>query len=60
MASSPVYRARRMYRQRDRAATLEDVRAEVLTPDRLNANVFGGFAVHLPVRSRRQCLLEHR
>jgi predicted permease len=27
-----------------RAATLEDVRAEVLTPDRLNALVFGGFA----------------
>ena len=29
----------------ERAATLEDVRAEVLTPDRLNALVFGGFAV---------------
>ena len=28
----------------ERAATLEDVRAEVLTPDRLNAIVFGGFA----------------
>ncbi len=28
----------------DRAATLEDVRAEVLTPDRLNTLVFGGFA----------------
>src|SRR5206468_8558795 len=28
----------------ERAATLEDVRAEVLTPDRLNAMVFGGFA----------------
>ncbi|MBV9611746.1 MAG: ABC transporter permease [Acidobacteriaceae bacterium] len=27
------------------AATLEDVRAEVLTPDRLNAMVFGGFAL---------------
>jgi putative ABC transport system permease protein len=26
------------------AATLEDIRAEVLTPDRLNALVFGGFA----------------
>jgi len=26
------------------AATLEDVRAEVLTPDRLNTLVFGGFA----------------
>ncbi len=29
----------------ERAATLEDVRAEVLTPDRLNTLVFGGFAV---------------
>ena len=29
----------------ERAATLEDVRAEVLSPDRLNALVFGGFAV---------------
>jgi len=29
----------------ERAATLEDVRAEVLTPDRLNAMVFGGFAI---------------
>jgi predicted permease len=28
----------------DRAATLEDVRSEVLTPDRLNTIVFGGFA----------------
>jgi putative ABC transport system permease protein len=28
----------------ERAATLEDVRAEVLTPDRLNTIVFGGFA----------------
>jgi putative ABC transport system permease protein len=28
----------------ERAATLEDVRAEVLTSDRLNAIVFGGFA----------------
>jgi len=28
----------------ERAATLEDVRAEVLTPDRLNVFVFGGFA----------------
>src|SRR5450755_1819352 len=28
----------------ERAATLADVRAEVLTPDRLNALVFGGFA----------------
>ena len=29
----------------EKAATLEDVRAEVLAPDRLNAIVFGGFAV---------------
>jgi putative ABC transport system permease protein len=29
----------------ERAATLEDIRAEVLTPDRLNTFVFGGFAV---------------
>ena len=29
----------------ERAATLEEVRAEVLTPDRLNSFVFGGFAV---------------
>ncbi len=29
----------------ERAATLDDVRAEVLAPDRLNALVFGGFAV---------------
>jgi ABC-type antimicrobial peptide transport system permease subunit len=28
----------------ERAATLGDVRAEVLTPDKLNAIVFGGFA----------------
>ena len=28
----------------ERAATLEDVRAEVLTPDRLNTLAFGGFA----------------
>jgi hypothetical protein len=28
----------------ERAATLEDIRAEVLTPNRLNALVFGGFA----------------
>ncbi len=28
----------------ERAATLEDMRAEVLTPDRLNTLVFGGFA----------------
>ena len=29
----------------ERAATLEDVRAEVLAPNRLNALVFGGFAL---------------
>ncbi len=29
----------------ERPATLEDVRAEVMAPDRLNAIVFGGFAV---------------
>ena len=29
----------------ERAATLEDVRAEVLTPNRLNTLVFGGFAL---------------
>jgi ABC-type antimicrobial peptide transport system permease subunit len=28
----------------ERASTLDDVRAEVLTPDKLNAIVFGGFA----------------
>ena len=28
----------------ERAATLEEIRAEVLTPDRLNTFVFGGFA----------------
>jgi putative ABC transport system permease protein len=28
----------------EHAATLEDIRAEVLTPDRLNTIVFGGFA----------------
>jgi putative ABC transport system permease protein len=28
----------------ERAATLEDIRAEVLTPERLNSVVFGGFA----------------
>jgi predicted permease len=28
----------------EHAATLQDIRAEVLTPDRLNALVFGGFA----------------
>jgi putative ABC transport system permease protein len=28
----------------ERASTLKDIRAEVMTPDRLNAIVFGGFA----------------
>ncbi len=28
----------------ERASTLQDIRAEVMTPDRLNAMVFGGFA----------------
>ncbi len=32
----------------ERAATLADVRAEVLTPDRLNIFVFGGFALVTP------------
>ena len=39
----------------EQAATLEDVRAEVLAPDRLNALVFGGFAgVALADRGRRR------
>jgi putative ABC transport system permease protein len=29
----------------EKAATLEDIRAEVLTPDRLNSLVFGAFAI---------------
>jgi putative ABC transport system permease protein len=29
----------------ERASTLDDIRAEVMTPDRLNAIVFGGFAM---------------
>jgi ABC-type antimicrobial peptide transport system permease subunit len=29
----------------EKAATLEDIRAEVLTPDRLNSVVFSGFAI---------------
>jgi predicted permease len=29
----------------EKAATLEDIRAEVLTPDKLNSLVFGGFAI---------------
>jgi hypothetical protein len=40
----------------ERAATLEDVRAEVLTPDRLNAMVFGSFAmVALMIAVVRRC-----
>ena len=35
----------------ERAATLDDIRAEVLAPDRLNALVFGGFAA-VALRSR--------
>ena len=39
----------------ERPATLDDVRAEVLAPDRLNALVFGGFAgVALTHRGRRR------
>ena len=39
----------------ERAATLEDVRAEVLAPDRLNALVFGVFAgVALTIADRRR------
>ena len=46
--ASPITRAIRdlsVEQPIERAATLEDVRAEVLTPDRLNAIVFGGFAL---------------
>ena len=41
----------------ERAATLEDVRADVLTPDRLNAMVFGSFARtrSSAVRERHGC-----
>jgi predicted permease len=44
---SPIRRIiRELYADQpvERAATLDDVRAEVLAPDRLNALVFGGFA----------------
>src|SRR5258707_3484741 len=37
----------------ERAATLEDVRAEVLTPDRLNTLVFGVFAAVAPAIALR-------
>jgi putative ABC transport system permease protein len=39
-----IIRERSVEQPVERAATLEDIRAEVLTPDRLNALVFGGFA----------------
>jgi len=35
----------------ERAATLEDIRAEILTPERLNTLVFGGFAGVAPAIS---------
>ncbi len=49
----------------ERATTLGDVRAEVLTPDRLNAMVFGGFAAvalsdFCSGRGRRAGLLSER
>jgi ABC-type antimicrobial peptide transport system permease subunit len=39
-----VIRAIAPYQPVERAATLEDVRADVLSPERLNAFVFSGFA----------------
>src|SRR5439155_9331516 len=40
----------------ERAATLADIRAEVLAPERLNTIVFGGFAgVALAISNRRRC-----
>jgi putative ABC transport system permease protein len=39
-----IIRERAVDQPVERAATLEDIRTEVLTPDRLNALVFGGFA----------------
>jgi putative ABC transport system permease protein len=39
-----IIRDREVDQPVEHAATLEDIRAEVLTPDRLNAVVFGGFA----------------
>jgi predicted permease len=39
-----IIRDRSIEQPVEKAATLEDIRAEVLTPDRLNALVFGGFA----------------
>ena len=38
----------------EQAATLDDVRAEVLAPNRLNALVFGGFAVVALTDCRRR------
>ncbi|HJZ80192.1 MAG TPA: ADOP family duplicated permease [Pyrinomonadaceae bacterium] len=40
-----IIRERSVEQPIERAATLDDVRAEVLTPDRLNTLVFGGFAL---------------
>ena len=39
----------------ERAATLEDVRAEVLSPERLNAFVFSGICRHRAAHCRRRC-----
>lgn len=39
-----IIRDRAVEQPVERAATLEDIRAEVLTPERLNTIVFGGFA----------------
>jgi predicted permease len=39
-----IIRDRSVEQPVEHAATLEDIRAEVLTPDRLNTVVFGGFA----------------
>jgi putative ABC transport system permease protein len=39
-----IIRARSVEQPVEHAATLEDIRAEVLSPDRLNTIVFGGFA----------------
>jgi predicted permease len=39
-----IIRDRSVEQPVEKAATLEDIRAEVLTPDRLNTVVFGGFA----------------
>jgi ABC-type antimicrobial peptide transport system permease subunit len=44
-AVKKILRARAPEQPVERAATLEDVRAEILAPDRLNALVFGGFSL---------------